>query len=223
MTVDHSSHPMNRCWSHIGVDGDRSCAELETVMHCRNCSVYATAGRGLLERDVPLDYLNEWTTTLAQPQKTAFRTVAATISVIIFRLSQEYFALPMPMLQEVTHPAPIHTMPHRRNHGLLGLVNIRGEILLCTSLTYLLGLAQAQADSELQRMIVVGHSNRTWVFLVDEVQGICRFQPSELKATPVVVSHATGTYTQGVIDWHKKKVNYLDAELLFHSLDRKLL
>lgn len=35
--------------------GDRSCLQLSEVKHCRNCPVYAAAGRALLERPIPPD------------------------------------------------------------------------------------------------------------------------------------------------------------------------
>jgi chemotaxis-related protein WspD len=221
----------HHCWTHIGVSGDRSCEELATTTHCHNCEVYTTAGRDLLEREVPLDYLKEWTDAFAQPQATqsAPQAVLPTgqavelFSALIFRLSHEYFALPVSALQEITPPMPIHSLPHRRSPALLGLVNIRGRILLCASLNHLLGLNHRSSGSTLQKMLVVGHGDRTWVFLADEVQRIYRFQGNELKAPPVVVSYASDTYTQGVINWHGKKINYLDVELLLHSLDRKLL
>lgn len=238
MDTSEALPQVNNCWNHIGVDGDRSCEKLETVIHCRNCPVYSTAGRSLLERVVPVDYLNEWTAVLAQPQaqlsgtiseQAAFRIgrTADTFSAIIFRLSDELFALPVRVLQEVTHPCVIHTLPHRSNNLFLGLVNIRGEILLCASLGDLLGLESVTKplDSgikEHRRMLVVGSGGK-WVFPVDEVHRIYRFHLNEFKATPVVVSKATETYTQGVIDWHNKKVNYLDAELVLNTLDRRIL
>jgi chemotaxis-related protein WspD len=230
----HLETNSDRCWTHIGVGGDRSCEELAAATHCHNCEVYETAGRSLLERDVPIDYLKEWTAVFAQPQtesrsslqktKLQARQAADSFSALIFRLSHEYFALPMSMLQEVTLPMPIHSVPHSHSNALLGLVNIRGRILLCASLNLLLGLTRpaTAADPARQKMLVVG-SERTWGVLVDEVERIQRFEGSELKAPPIVVSHASNTYTQGVIDWHDKKVNYLDVELLLHSLDRKLL
>jgi chemotaxis-related protein WspD len=229
MNADNAFDQADQCWTHIGVGGDRSCEELAAAIHCHNCKVYETAGRSLLERDVPIEYLKEWTAVFAQLPTESQSTqqgggVAEPFSALIFRLSREYFALPMSMLQEVTPPMPIHSVPHSRSNALLGLVNVRGRILLCASLNLLLGLTRPAVtdDSAQQKMLVVG-SERTWVFLVDEVERIQRFEGSELKAPPVVVSHASDTYTQGVMDWHDKKVNYLDAELLLHSLDRKLL
>lgn len=223
----------NDCWNHIGVEGDQSCAELEHVIHCRNCPVYSTAGRSLLERVAPLDYLNEWTAVLASQEEliganteqAAFRIGRAedTLSIIIFRLSNELFALPVRVLQEVTHPCVIHTLPHRSNDLLLGLVNIRGEILLCASLNHLLGLDGTSLGSHvnLNRMLVVGHKDSKWVFPVDEVQRVYRIHLNELKAAPVVSTK--GTYTQGVIDWQHKKVNYLDAKFLLDTLDDRIL
>lgn len=228
---------VNDCWNHIGVDGDRSCVKLETVIHCRNCPVYSTAGRSLLEREPPFDYLNEWTAVVALPQEepsrafdlaVGFRIGRAvdTLSVIIFRLGDELFALPVQVLQEVTDPCVIHTLPHRSNDLLLGLVNIRGEILLCASLGHLLGLETTTNPPSSRmnlRMLVVGQKDSKWVFPVDEVQRISRIHLKELKAVPVVVSQANETYTLGVLDWQNEKVNYLDAELLLDTLARRIL
>ena len=36
------------CWNHIGVSGDRSCPELNTFIHCRNCPVYRRGRPDLL-------------------------------------------------------------------------------------------------------------------------------------------------------------------------------
>ncbi len=224
----------NDCWNQIGVYGDGSCTELQKVIHCRNCPVYSAAGRNLLEREVPLDYLNERTAVLAETQPTellarvaAFRSGRAvdTVSALVFRLGNERFALNARVLQEITQRSPIHTLPHRTNNLLLGLVNIRGEIVLCASLSNLLSLETASppSNSKDQRLLVVGHKERGWVFPVDEVYRIHRFHMGELEAVPVVIAKANETYTQGVIDWYQKKVNYLDTELLFETLERRII
>lgn len=228
-------HPtLNDCWNQIGVMGDRTCGELKTVIHCRNCNVYSAAGRSLLERDAPPDYLQEWTNILSEAstqqvgvgEGTLVRATD-TLSVIIFRLGNERLALPVNILQEVTSPYSIHTVPHRSNNVFLGLINIRGETLLCISLRDLLGLepATASADSQTmspQRMIVAGKSETKWVFPVDEVYGTYRFHLNEFKAAPVVISKASEAFTKGVITWQDKKLNFLDSELLFYTLNHKV-
>lgn len=230
-----SQPPDKDCWNHIGVSGDRSCMELEKLAHCQNCSVYSAVGRSLLEREPPQDYLNQWTATLAQKEEPSeaiahdayiIRRAVDTLSAIVFRLRNELFALPVQVLQEVTHPTAVHILPHRSNDLLLGLVNIRGEILLCASLSHLLGLDATNPSSSslnIERMLVIGHKNSKWVVPVDEVYRIHRFHLNELKPAPDVIAKAKETYTQRIIDWQQKKVNYLDAELVFDTIERRII
>jgi len=227
----------NDCWNKIGVEGDRSCEQLKTVIHCRNCPIYSAIGRSLLEREAPPDYVKEWTEIIAKNQADTSKVQsndalvhsANTISAMIFQLGGEWLALPVRLLQEVTQTCVIHTLPHRSNDLFLGLVNIRGEILLCVSLSHLLNLektdklANKKASINSQRMVVVSSEENHWVFIVDEVCGIHRFQMSELRSTPIVISKAAEAYTKGVVYWQGHQVNYLDSDLLFYKLTRKIL
>ncbi len=54
------------CWSHIGVSGDRTCPELSSVIHCRNCPVFTTAARTFFDRPAPEGYLADWSHWLAK-------------------------------------------------------------------------------------------------------------------------------------------------------------
>ena len=58
---------LNDCWNQIGVmRAIAPVAKLKTVIHCRNCKVYWAAGRSLLERNAPPEYLQEWTDILSE-------------------------------------------------------------------------------------------------------------------------------------------------------------
>lgn len=228
----------NACWNKIGVEGDRSCPELETHIHCRNCPVYSAAGRGLLEREAPEGYLEEWTNFLAQSQpisshsarqKSAIQKTQRLLSVAIFRLGNEWMALPAKLFKEITPPTSIHTLPHRSNDLFLGLANVRGEILMCVSLFNLLGIDRAtQSPSKVspvvyERMVVVEVEGYNWVFAVDEVYGIHRVREEDLQPAPVAISKSEESYTISTINWKNKPVNYLDSELLFYTLQRRVL
>jgi chemotaxis-related protein WspD len=222
--------------------GDRSCSELKTVIHCHDCPVYAAVGESLLEREPPLDYVEEWIAILAEAnpdlessdRHQAVVQAEETISLMIFRLGNQKLALPVGVLQEVTHPCTIQPLPHRSNDLFLGLVNIRGETLLCASLSSLLGLTDSPDAGanikpaggqlgHLKRMIVAGQRDEKWVFPVDEVYGSYRFYLHELRDAPVVITKASESYTQGVVDWEQERVNHLDSDLLFYTLNHKIL
>lgn len=127
----------NDCWNKIGVKGDRSCPELPKYVHCRNCPVFTSAGQRLFEREPPTGHLAEWTKRLAEPEVAAER---GTVAVLIFRVGEEWLATDISLLVEIAELRPIHTIPHRSNDVLAGLVNIRGELELCVSLGGLLGI-----------------------------------------------------------------------------------
>ncbi|WP_445304724.1 chemotaxis protein CheW [Microcoleus sp. Pol7_A1] len=128
----------------------------------------------------------------------------------------------------MTPPYIIHAVPHRTNSVFLGLVNIRGETLLCISLRDLLGLGPVAESADFsntinpQRMIVAGKNENKWVFPVDEVHGTYRFHLNEFKDAPVVISKASEAYTKGVVTWQGKKINFLDSELFFYTLSHKV-
>ena len=46
-------------------------------------------------------------------------------SVVIFRVGDEWLALPTGVLGEVTAPAPVHSLPHRRHAALIGVAAVR--------------------------------------------------------------------------------------------------
>ena len=104
------------CWSRIGVYGDKSCVELTSFVHCRNCPVYSAAGLRLLESPLPEQYRQERTAQFAMPK--AYRE-AGHSSVVLFRIAGEWLALPTWLLHELSEQRPIQYMPHSRNGAVL--------------------------------------------------------------------------------------------------------
>lgn len=237
------------CWKTIGVfsRGRGTCEVLDRVIHCRNCPVFTQAGRALLERDLPPGYLEEAAEALAAEK---VEEAPGTESLVIFRIEREWLALPTRLLAEVVDPEKFHSLPHRKNPVLLGVVNVHGDIQLCVSLKALLEIEDAPAlrrDGAAsfrapvrkgpagipshRRMMVVGDPGNQWVFPVDEILGIDRVHPSLYRRTPVTVAKAGSAYTRAIFTWRLKKkgggterlnVAKLDADLILYSLRRNV-
>jgi len=215
--------PSNDCWRVIGVQGDRSCPELKGVVHCRNCPVFSAAGRSLLERASPEGYQEEWAEILGQEKEA---DAAGDLSLIVFRLGEEWLALQTRLLREVTSSRVVRRLPHRRGNVLLGLVNIQGELVICVSLANLLGLDRDQASDDPDspgRLVVMENRAERWAFLVDEISGIHRFDSRELKPVPATVARAAARYTRGLLDREGRKIGCLDEELVLEGLARSVL
>jgi chemotaxis-related protein WspD len=211
------------CWSRIGLAGDRTCPELRKFILCPRCPVYSKAGAQLLDRPLPPEYRLELTRRFAQPEKPAAPAKAA---AIIFRVETEWLALPLRVFQEVAEPRTLHSLPRRRPGMVVGLANVRGQLLICISLARWLRLpnrAAAEAAGSEQRLLVANYDGSRYVFPVDEIQGVHRIQPEDLREPPATVAKSTSNYAQGLFLWQRQAVGLLDADKLFPDLNRSLL
>lgn len=211
--------PEGQCWNRIGVRGDRTCPELLKVTHCHNCPVFAAAGRRFLDAPSPAGYLAEWTTRLAvrdEPHE------GDESSVLVFRLGDEWLALPVAVLVEVTRPRALHRVPHRG--GLLaGMTNIRGELHLCVHLDLVLAVAPGpDGDPDRRRFVVIRCESEGWVFAADEVDQVHRVPLPDLTAAAPTLARAHGKLTQGVFPHANRSVGLLDAARLFQTLRERL-
>lgn len=171
----------------------------------------------LLETDVSADYLTEQAKRYAQ-QKTVHRRGAN--SVVLFRLDTEWFALPTAVFTEITVRRPVHTLPHR-GPVVVGVTNIRGELLVCISLAHALGITEAGRRPE-SRLAVIGREGDRFVFAADEIAGLHHYDEGELSPVPATLAHTRTVYTRGMLAWRDRAVGVLDADALFRALNRSL-
>jgi chemotaxis-related protein WspD len=214
------------CWNVIGVRGDASCPELKQYVHCRNCPVYFAAAAELLNADAPSSDSADRTLHFAEPERVDQREMK---SIVIFRVASEWLALPTSVVVEVANLLPIHSLPHRPNGVVLGLASVRGELLICVSLSQVVSAAPlaaavraARLSTTYRRLLVIRREAVRVVCPVDEVHGIHRFHPRELKNVPATVAKATASYSTGLLPWRGHSVGTLDDQLLFYTLKRSI-
>ena len=218
------------CWNHIGVWGQETprCEKLTEAVHCRNCSVFSSASQKMLNRELPQNYQDDWAEVYSNEKQIK---ETEKMSVLVFRLGDEWLALQTKLINEVAEMAPIHRVPHQNSHLIRGLVNIRGELKICISIGSILCLERSKKQKEqtpketyektsYDRMIVVSQNENDFVFPVSEVIGIHRFSQTDVQNVPTTVSKSKATYTSGIINWDSKNIACLDHELLFYFLNR---
>ncbi len=216
------------CWKKIGVWGDsaKRCPKLESVMHCANCEIYIDVGRKLLESETPPGYLDEWATLLSISDENRKQS---TVSAAVFRLGDEWLALPIAVFEEVVSFRSIHRIPHRKSPILKGLVNIRGELQLCVSLGQLLNITRGEMAGTnvvkgiYERLIVISYGGVRYAFPVSEMKGVYRYDMADLMDAPATAMHCTVHYIKGMLNWKGKHIGLIDHELLFPSLERGVM
>jgi chemotaxis-related protein WspD len=207
------------CWNRIGVNGDRTCPELEQHVHCRNCPIFARAARAFFDRGAPDGYLAEWADLLGRTSEIG---TLEDVVVLIFRLGSEWLALALDIVSEVTMLRPVHRVPHRTNRVFSGLVSLRGQLQLCVSLHGLLDVAPSDPNldtSASPRLVVIRKDSETWAFPADEVIGVHRITPDRLQQSPSTLAKTAGSYSRAVFALDEgRSVNVLDEPRVFAAL-----
>jgi chemotaxis-related protein WspD len=217
---------INDCWNKIGIWGIElpRCHELDKLIHCYNCPVYFAAGRKLLDRELDEKYIDEWTQNLSQPRKSIYQDSK---SALVFRLGNEWFALPSSIIQEITQCDKHHSLPHRKNKILSGLVNVRGVLLLCVSLGHLFNLLKKPKSNDdrstvHERYIIISDQGNDYAFPVSEVKDTLKYDVNNLQQTPSTINKGSSSYIKGIIKHQNIHIGLLDPDLIFSALNRNI-
>jgi chemotaxis-related protein WspD len=174
-----------------------------------------------LSRPLAEEYGREWAAHYAQA---ADEREVQRVSVLVFRVGAEWLALSPTLFLEVSGMRPIHSLPHRRSRVVLGLANVRGGLQICVSLAELLGLpAGGEASANARRRLLVGGPKAgKFVFPVDEVQGLHRFDPAEARPVPSTLAQAASCHMRGVFEFGERAVGWLDETTLIAACERSV-
>ena len=176
---------------------------------------------------MPPGYRDEWTQHFAGRNEKAPEGEEID-SVLIFRIGEEWLGLPAAICREIAEPRPVHSLPHRRSEAVRGIVNVRGELLICMSLSALLGLGSAAASRGTERiavfprLVVTGEETRHVAFEVDEVHGLHSYRTDERGAVPATVGRSAASVVEAMIPWNGRAVGCLDAVRLLSLIDRSI-
>ncbi len=208
------------CWNTIGVHGDSSCGELTQYVHCRNCPVFSTTAQRLLDRALPEEEIAAATARIAAPLQAGDGMCHA---LLVFRVGGEWLALPMSVVSEIAERRPVHSVPHRRSGAVVGVANIRGELLVCVSLARLLGIDATTLPADaLSRFVVLRRGELRAVCPADEVHGVLRVDPADLRSVPATIAQAPTHHATALFSWQSRSVGVLDDSALFKTLQRSL-
>lgn len=181
----------------------------------------------LLDRPLPAGYREEWARHFAgAEERGSDGDESDQETVVVFRIGDEWLALAIGLFHEVTEPMRPHSLPHRRDKLVLGIVNVRGEILVCVSMADLLGLGEARTVSNVgriktfARMVVIGRNEQRVAFPVDEVHGIHHYTSRDVGMVPATLAKSASSFTTAMIGWQGRSIGRLDDTLILEALDR---
>lgn len=183
-------------------------------------------GTNLLNRPQPEGYDLEWLESLKTKPTEDFPSGK---SLLIFRIANEWLALPSYSIKEITHSSYIHKLPHSNSPILLGISNIHGELLITVSMQAFLDLppitpkdSDDQTPCKFSRYIVLAEGKDTIVFPVDEIHGITFIQPSSLDPPPLSTSKTGKNFFTGIFSLNETLIGLLDGSLIMDAINQSL-
>lgn len=118
------------------------------------------------------------------------------IQWVTFHLENEKYGIKVMQVQEVlrmTEIAPVPGAPHY----VLGIINLRGNVVTVVDTRRRFGLPDAEADDE-TRIVIIEADNNVVGILVDSVAEVVDLQASEIETAPNVGNDESSKYIQGV-------------------------
>lgn len=131
----------------------------------------------------------------------------------VFSISERLFGLEIASVKEVLNFPMITKLPNTQSH-VLGIYNLRGEIISLFDMQQLLGLG-SRRPSEKDMVLVIGENNRRFSFLVDKDMDFVEFERAQIQIPGNGSEFVKGIFVNGSYN-HET----LGQILL---LDRKLL
>jgi purine-binding chemotaxis protein CheW len=116
--------------------------------------------------------------------------ISAGLSVLVFRLGQERYAIEMREVAETlpfTRCTPVPGAPPQ----FRGVINLRGELRAVLDLGRLLGLSAAE-EKEGGFLLILSRPGRQIGLKVDSVENVCEIRQEELSVS------GPGKYTKGI-------------------------
>ena len=134
---------------------------------------------------------------------------------LTFRLDLEWYALSVYQLVEILPPPRITRVPSVPDH-ILGVMNIRGEVLSAIDLKRFFGLPQSELTTD-QAIIVVQHGELRTGLLVDEIGDLISLAPEVFSEDPIMTDQSQRVFFEGATYWGEVLLSIIRLAGIFQS------
>jgi len=132
------------------------------------------------------------------------------IQIIVFRMGKEWYGVEVLKVREVVKLGKISYLPSVPDH-ILGIINLRGNILSVTDLKKIFVLPQTET-TENTRLVIIKSGKLETGILADEVNDVIEIPKSKIDPSLATIEAGRAEYIQGECKIGDKLVGILKAE-----------
>ncbi|MES2218006.1 MAG: chemotaxis protein CheW [Pseudomonadota bacterium] len=130
------------------------------------------------------------------------------IQLIVFRVGDEEFGVPINAVQEIIKIGNITPIPDSPDF-IRGLINVRGDIVAIIDVRARFSLPTEEEPSK--HIVIVKQEGNLFGLMVNEVMEVLRIQESDIKAPPQLMAKIQEDYVYGVITHDSRLIILLDV------------
>ena len=131
---------------------------------------------------------------------------------VIFQLGKEFYGLDIMNIQEIIRTPETIEMPDSQ-YFIIGVANIRGEILPVIDLKRRFNLVDNNTASENdKRVIVLRLKNAKIGLLVDRVDEVFKFYESDIRPCDTATTDDQRAFIKGIVDEGQRLIILLDLD-----------
>lgn len=134
-----------------------------------------------------------------------------------FRLGDEIYGVNVMQIREVLRYTEITPVPGAP-YFVLGIINLRGNVVTVIDTRTRFGLPQGEVDSN-SRIVIVEVDKQVIGMLVDSVAEVIYLKESEIEKAPNAGNDETSKYITGVCNKHDELLILVDLERLIGTDD----
>ncbi|CAM2951982.1 chemotaxis signal transduction protein (cheW domain) [Legionella steigerwaltii] len=119
------------------------------------------------------------------------------VQLIVFRSGNEEFCIPISEAQEIIKVVPITPIPDSP-YFILGLINVRGDIVAIIDIKTLFFLPSTNNDNP-KHIIITKQKSGVFGLMVDEVVEVLRVNEADINQNPSSIINIHEKYVSGVV------------------------
>ena len=128
---------------------------------------------------------------------------------VIFRVEQEEYCVEILKVQEIIRMVPITWLP-RKPEYIIGVINLRGEIIPIIDLRLKFGLGKKDY-SKFTRILIAQINEQLVGMIVDAVEEVLMLQSDQIEHEPEMISSSRSSdYIQGIAKIEERVIIILD-------------
>lgn len=132
-----------------------------------------------------------------------------------FLLNEDWYGLSVYDLVEILPPPKITRVPSVPDH-ILGVINLRGEVLSTIDLKGFFGLPPGEPTED-QALIVVEHAGMRTGLLVDDIGDLVNLVPEDLSEEPLLAGTSERGFFEGAAPWGEGFLTVIRLEGIFQA------